>query len=165
MDLGLKGKVALVTGAGSQIGFGKAICLTLAKEGCDIIASDIDFDGTKKTAAEVEALGRKALAVKADVTKKAEVQEMVRQALAKFGKIDILVNCAGIFNDAHRPAGSGPGRNIQVHCLDENPGGWPKIRKFNPQTSSRQIPGSGSGPLAYNPFDPDIVLIYGNPAR
>jgi hypothetical protein len=76
-----------------------------------------------------------------------------------------LVRYAGIFNDAHRPAGSGPGRNIQVHCLDENPGGWPKIRKFNPQTSSRQIPGSGSGPLAYNPFDPDIVLIYGNPAR
>jgi NAD(P)-dependent dehydrogenase (short-subunit alcohol dehydrogenase family) len=95
MDLGLKGKVALVTGAGSQIGFGKAICLTLAKEGCDIIASDMDFDGAKKTAAAVEALGRKALAVKADITRKADTQEMVKQALAKFGKIDILVNNAG----------------------------------------------------------------------
>ena len=95
MDLGLKDKVALVTGAGSQIGFGKAICLTLAKEGCDIIASDIDFNGAKKTAAEVESLGRKALAVKADVTKKADAQEMVKQGLAKFGKIDILVNNAG----------------------------------------------------------------------
>jgi NAD(P)-dependent dehydrogenase (short-subunit alcohol dehydrogenase family) len=95
MDLGLKDKVALVTGAGSQIGFGKAICLTLAQEGCDIIASDIDFEGAKKTAAEVEKLGRKALAIKCDVTKKAEGLDMAKQALAKFGRIDILVNNAG----------------------------------------------------------------------
>ena len=47
---------------------------------------------------------------------------------------------------AHRPAGSRQGWNIQVHCLDENPGGRPKIRKFNPQNSSRQIPGGGFGP-------------------
>ncbi len=95
MDLGLKGRVALVTGAGSQVGFGKAICMTLAREGCDIVASDIDFEGAKKTAADVEALGCRALAIKADVTNKAEVREMVKQALAKFGKIDILVNNAG----------------------------------------------------------------------
>jgi NAD(P)-dependent dehydrogenase (short-subunit alcohol dehydrogenase family) len=95
MDLGLKDKVAVVTGAGGQIGFGKAICLTLAHEGCYIVASDIDFDGAKKTAAEVENLGRKALAVKADVTKKTDAQEMVKQTLAKFGRIDILVNNAG----------------------------------------------------------------------
>ncbi len=95
MDLGLKDKVALVTGAGSQIGFGRAICLTLAQEGCDIIASDIDLEGAKKTVAEVEAIGRKGLAVKADITKKAEVQEMVKQGLTRFGGIDILVNNAG----------------------------------------------------------------------
>lgn len=95
MDLGLKDKVALVTGAGSQIGFGKAICLTLAREGCHIAASDIDLEGAKKTAAEVEALGRSAIGVKADITKKADAQEQVKQALDKFGKIDILVNNAG----------------------------------------------------------------------
>jgi 3-oxoacyl-[acyl-carrier protein] reductase len=95
MDLGLKGKIALVTGAGSQIGFGKAISLTLAKEGCDIAVNDINLEDAKKTAAEVKALGRKAIAVKADVTKKAEVQEMVKKVLAEFGKIDILVNNAG----------------------------------------------------------------------
>ena len=95
MDLGLKGKVALVTGAGSQIGFGKGIALTLAKEGCDIVVGDIDLEGAKKTAAEVEALGRKALAVKADVSSSAEANDMVKAALAKFGKIDILVNNAG----------------------------------------------------------------------
>jgi 3-oxoacyl-[acyl-carrier protein] reductase len=95
MDLGLEGKVALVTGAGSQIGFGRAISLTLAREGCDVIVNDINLDDAQKTAAQVEALGRKALAIKADVTKKAEVQEMVEKGLAEFGKIDILVNNAG----------------------------------------------------------------------
>lgn len=95
MDLQLKDKVALVTGAGSQIGYGKAICLTLAEEGCDIVAADIDVEGAGKTAKEVEALGRRALAVKVDVTKQSDVEAMVEQAIKKFGRIDILVNNAG----------------------------------------------------------------------
>jgi 3-oxoacyl-[acyl-carrier protein] reductase len=95
MDLGLKDKVALVTGTGSQRGFGKGIALVLAKEGCDIIASDIDSEGAEKTAAEVRALGRKAMAIKADVTSIAQVNDMVKAALAQFGRIDILVNNAG----------------------------------------------------------------------
>jgi 3-oxoacyl-[acyl-carrier protein] reductase len=96
MDLSLKGKVALVTGAGSQIGFGKGIALALAKEGCDIIVTDINFEGAKQTAAEVETLGSKAIAIKADVSKSDEVNHMVAVALEKFGKIDILVNNAGV---------------------------------------------------------------------
>jgi len=95
MDLGLKGKTALVTGAGSQIGFGKAICLTLAREGCDVAVNDVNLEEAKKTAAEVKAMGRKTMAVKADVTRKAEVDAMVQQVLADFGRIDILVNNAG----------------------------------------------------------------------
>jgi 3-oxoacyl-[acyl-carrier protein] reductase len=95
MDLGLKGKVALVTGAGSQIGYGRAIVKTLAQEGCDIAVADIDLEGAKKTAAEVEAAGRKALAVKVDVTDRASVDEMVKAALDKFSRIDILINHAG----------------------------------------------------------------------
>jgi 3-oxoacyl-[acyl-carrier protein] reductase len=95
MELGLKDKVALVTGAGSQIGYGKGTALILAEEGCDIIIGDIDLEGAEKTAAEVEASGRKAMAVKADITKGDEVDEMVKMALAQFGKIDILVNNAG----------------------------------------------------------------------
>ena len=95
MDLGLKDKVALITGAGSPVGFGRGIALTLAKYGCDIIANDIDGEGVQKTAADVEALGRKALAIKADVTQIAEVKDMVKQALDRFGRIDILVNNAG----------------------------------------------------------------------
>ena len=100
MDLGFEDKVALVTGAGSQIGFGKAICLTLAGEGCDVIVNDLILDDAKKTAAEARALGRKAVAIKADITQKAEVNAMVKQALEEFGRIDILVNNAGGINFA-----------------------------------------------------------------
>ena len=95
MDYGLKGKVALVTGTASQVGIGKAICLTLAKEGCDIVSTDINLEGAKQTADAVKALGRKSIALKVDVTKGAEVDAMVKAALKEFGKIDILVNNAG----------------------------------------------------------------------
>jgi 3-oxoacyl-[acyl-carrier protein] reductase len=95
MDLGLKDKVALVTGAGSQIGFGRGIVMLLAEEGCDIIAADRDLDGARKTAADVEAMGRQAIAVQVDVTRGDQVNDMVNKALEKFGRIDILVNNAG----------------------------------------------------------------------
>jgi NAD(P)-dependent dehydrogenase (short-subunit alcohol dehydrogenase family) len=96
MDLGFKGKTALVTGAGSPVGFGKAIALLLAKEGCDAIAvNDINLEDARKTAEEVKALGCKSIAVKADVTSRADVREMVAKVLAEFGHIDILVNNAG----------------------------------------------------------------------
>ena len=95
MDLGLQGKVALVTGAGSQIGFGKAIALTLAKEGCDVVVNALHIEGAQKTANEIIALGRKSLAIQADISKSAEVEAMVQRTLKEFGKIDILVNNAG----------------------------------------------------------------------
>ena len=95
MELGLEGKVALVTGAGSQVGFGRGIAMVLAGQGCDVIVNDIDEEGVKNTASDTEALGRRSLAIKADVTKVAEVREMIKKALEKFGRIDILVNNAG----------------------------------------------------------------------
>jgi NAD(P)-dependent dehydrogenase (short-subunit alcohol dehydrogenase family) len=96
MDLGFKGKVALVTGAGSQIGFGKSIALLLAKEGCDVVAiTDINLDDAKLTAEAVKALGCKSIAVKADVTNQAEVQAMVKKVIDEYQKIDILINVAG----------------------------------------------------------------------
>jgi 3-oxoacyl-[acyl-carrier protein] reductase len=95
MELGLKGKIALVTGAGSQIGFGKAIALALAKEGCDVAVNDLDLNGARKTAAELEKLGRKSLAIQADVTSGAAWDDMVKEVMDKFGRIDILVNNAG----------------------------------------------------------------------
>ena len=98
MDLGLKDKVAVVTGTGSEIGFGKAIALTLAQEGCHVAGFDINIEGAEKTAAEVRALGRKSIAIKADVSKKAEVDAAVQKTLQEFGKVDILVNNAGASN-------------------------------------------------------------------
>ncbi|MBN1190824.1 MAG: glucose 1-dehydrogenase [Dehalococcoidales bacterium] len=95
METGLKDKVALVTGAGSQIGFGKAIAEALAREGCHVLVNDIDLEGARQTAREIEALGRRSLAIKADVTSAREVDGMFRQATAAFGGIDILVNNAG----------------------------------------------------------------------
>ena len=95
MDLKLKDKVAIVTGAGSQIGYGKAIALILAEEGCNLILGDIDLEGVKKTADEIRASGKKVIAVKVDVTDRAQVDEMVKKGIDEFGKIDILVNNAG----------------------------------------------------------------------
>ena len=95
MDLGLKGKVAMVTGAGSQTGFGKGIAVTLGKEGCSIIVVDKDLAGAEKTAAEIKASGGQSMALQADVTKSAEVNSAVKKALTQFGRIDILVNNAG----------------------------------------------------------------------
>jgi len=95
MDLKLKGRVALVTGTGSQIGYGKAIALTLAEEGCDVVSADIDLEGATKTAAEIEKLGRKSLAVKVDVVSRSDVDKMVKTVIDKFGRIDILINNAG----------------------------------------------------------------------
>jgi NAD(P)-dependent dehydrogenase (short-subunit alcohol dehydrogenase family) len=96
MDYGLTGKIALVTGTGSQRGFGKGIALTLAKEGCDIVATDVDLKGAELTAAEVRESGRKAKAYQANLSEKTQVDDMVKKALSDFGRIDILVNNAGI---------------------------------------------------------------------
>ena len=95
MDLGLKDKVALITGAGSQIGFGHATALTMAKEGCHVIVNDINLEGAEKTAAEIRSLGNRAIAVRADVGNSVQINEMVETAMAEFGRIDILVNNAG----------------------------------------------------------------------
>ena len=91
MYSGIEGKVALVTGGGR--GLGKAICLALAREGADVALTDLQAaDETEK---EIEALGQKAMAFKADVTKEAEVGEMVDRIVAEWGGIDILVNNVG----------------------------------------------------------------------
>lgn len=96
MDLGLKGKVALVTGAGSQIGFGKEIALSLAREGCSAVGvTDINLDDAKLTCEAVKAEGAKSVAVKADVTNKEEVDAMVKEVIDELGDIDILCNVAG----------------------------------------------------------------------
>jgi len=91
----LLNKVALVTGG--RGGIGRAVALGLAKEGADIVIIDIRMDAVaEELQKEIEGIGRKVLKVKADVSRSEEVAAMVKTALAAFGKIDILVNCAGI---------------------------------------------------------------------
>ena len=69
-----EGKIAIVTGGGR--GIGRAICLRLAEEGCDVVVNDIAADRAQSVAAEVEALGRKAMVSGADVTKNREVRQL-----------------------------------------------------------------------------------------
>ena len=95
MDLKLKGKVALVTGAGSPIGYGRAIALTLAEEGCSVVAADLNLEWAEETAAEIEKIGGRAMAVKVDVANRAQVDAMIEAVIKEFGRIDILVNNAG----------------------------------------------------------------------
>lgn len=88
----LDGKVALVTGAGQ--GIGRAIALTLAREGADVVVDSLHLEKSEAVAESVRTLGRRALAVQADVSRSSEVNEMVARALKEFGRIDILVNNA-----------------------------------------------------------------------
>ena len=90
----LDNKIAIVTGA--RRGIGRAIALALAKEGANIVVSDISQEECQKVVTEIEGLGRRGLAIKCDVTSMAEVEDMVRRTVAEFGRVDILVNNAGI---------------------------------------------------------------------
>ena len=90
----LKNKVALITGA--RRGMGRSHALTLAKAGAKVVISDISQEDSEKVVKEIEKAGGEAIAVKCDVSKKAEVEEMVKKVIDKWGKIDILINNAGI---------------------------------------------------------------------
>lgn len=90
----VSGKVAVVTG-GSR-GIGRAAALALAEAGCNLVITARRSEGLENVAGEISALGRRVLAVRADLTKVDEIYRMVDQAVTVFGKIDILVNNAGI---------------------------------------------------------------------
>lgn len=121
MDLGFKGKTALVTGAGSQVGFGKEIALLLAREGIGAVAvSDVDMEGTELTAQAVRQLGCKSIAVGADITDNAAVKAMVAKVMAEYGRIDILCNVAGAI--LHKD-------NMPIETQD--PAVWEKQFKLN----------------------------------
>ena len=99
----LSGQVALVTGAGGEHGIGRAIARRLAQEGADVVVNDFadrpyadaEWGGLPAVVAEVEALGRRAASVVADVGDARQVERMMAEALAAMGRVDILVNNAG----------------------------------------------------------------------
>ena len=93
----LAGKIALITGAAQ--GIGRAVALLLARNGADIVVSDINLEKAQETAKEIEVIGRRAMAIKVNVVNLEEVERMVQAILEGFKQIDILVNNAGIARD------------------------------------------------------------------
>src|SRR5438876_5884374 len=94
----LEGHVAIVTGAGR--GIGRATALELARLGADVVVAELDRASAERTAGEVKALGRRALAMVTDVTKLADLHTMAERTRAELGRIDVLVNNAGIYRAA-----------------------------------------------------------------
>jgi NAD(P)-dependent dehydrogenase (short-subunit alcohol dehydrogenase family) len=94
----LEGKAALITGAGR--GIGRTMALTFARAGADIAINDVNLDAAEEAASEIRSLGRKAIAVKADVGDAAEVDAMVGRVVTELGGIHIVVNNAGIVDQA-----------------------------------------------------------------
>jgi len=87
------GKAIVITGAAS--GIGRATALIFAREGANVVCADIDDDGARETAEQVTRAGRKALALRTDVTSREQVDEMVRRAVDTFGTVQFLFNSAG----------------------------------------------------------------------
>ena len=95
MDLGLEGKGAIVTGG--SLGIGTAIALDLAREGCNVAINYRKHDAeANQVVEEINAMGRKGLAVKADVSNYDDAQKMVDETIKEFGRLDIMVCNAGI---------------------------------------------------------------------
>jgi NAD(P)-dependent dehydrogenase (short-subunit alcohol dehydrogenase family) len=90
----LEGKTAVVTGGTS--GIGRALSLGLAEAGADVIATARREQQVNETAAEIERLGRQTLRIPSDVCNRGSLEQLLAGTLEKFGKVDILVNCAGI---------------------------------------------------------------------
>lgn len=93
----LEGRVAFVTGAGR--GIGAATALRMAEEGARVALADIDIEGCKQVAAQLELQGAEGLIVTCNVVDKAMVQDAMEQTVSRFGRLDILVNNAGVVRD------------------------------------------------------------------
>ena len=132
----LQDKIAVVTGAGR--GIGRAIGLGLAGAGAHIAVSDIDASTLEETAAAVKALGRETLAMPADMGNTQDIDRMISQAKDTFGRIDIMVNNAGVTRTAY--------------IMDVSEEDWDRIHRVNAkgvffgmQRAAREMIEQGSG--------------------
>lgn len=109
-------RVAIVTGGAR--GIGRASALRMAEAGRDIVIADLQDEHGASAVAEIEALGQKALYLRTDVTDEAAVHEMVAQTVATFGRLDILVCCAGILG-------------LEAPFLEQSAAQFEKVMKIN----------------------------------
>jgi 3-oxoacyl-[acyl-carrier protein] reductase len=91
----LKGKVAIVTGAGR--GMGKAFALKFAEEGAKLLVPDINLKGAESVVREIRAKGGKAVAMEADISKQEDTRKIAEEVIQQYGRVDILVNNAAIW--------------------------------------------------------------------
>ncbi len=122
----LKGKVALVTGAGGERGIGRAIALRLVRDGADVVVNDVTdapregWGGLSAVVAEIEAAGRGGLGVVGSITDAGDVQRLIDAAIGRFGRLDILVNNAG--------APAGDDRKPIVELAESE---WQRVHEVN----------------------------------
>ena len=141
---GLMGKVALVTGAARYRGIGRAIALRLADDGADIVIcgrprapesypereQEIGWQGIESLAKEIEQKGRKALALECDVTQKDQVMAMIESIASQFGRLDIIVNNAGVPSDAGASAILDTDEDVWYQTMDVNVNGVFLVSKY-----------------------------------
>jgi NAD(P)-dependent dehydrogenase (short-subunit alcohol dehydrogenase family) len=127
-SLSLQGKVAIITGGGT--GIGRSMAVEFARVGTDVVVASRTLGNLETVAAEVRALGRRALAVQTDVTKKADVDNMVTRTMEAFGKIDILVNNAGLGSGIGED-GRGLGHRDPPWLIDIPEDNWDPIIAVN----------------------------------
>jgi NAD(P)-dependent dehydrogenase (short-subunit alcohol dehydrogenase family) len=116
----LKDKVAIITGGAE--GIGQAYALGFAKEGAKVVVADINFTAAKSLAARLIKQGNEALATNTDVANTADTEEMVKKTIERFGRIDILVNNAAMFQ--RNPA-------VRTLCWEMDPADFEKVIKVN----------------------------------
>jgi len=152
---GLSGKVALITGAARHRGIGRAIALRLAEDGADIVIcgrprspesypaheQEIGWRGVDSLAQEIEAKGRQALALQCDVTHKDQVVAMTETIKSRFGRLDIIVNNAGVPSDAGASPILDTDEDVWYQTMDVNVNGVFLVSKYG----GRLMRDSGNG--------------------
>lgn len=135
----LAGKVAFVTGGAS--GIGRVVAVTFAGFGAKVMCADLDEVGAKSTVAEIEAAGGVAEAVRVDVSSRTDVDEAIDTAVARWGRLDVLCNGAGIFLDVVPSAASDADVNrvMQVNYMGSLYAAQAAVRHMRPARSGSII--------------------------